>query len=133
MNTLPLGIEFLESQNAFLFMQSMGLTLLFSVLAWNLRHDRGSLMYNAIIAILIFNAPAALRQGMFWYGRTMYPEDPLWVLKDLQGWVLVIALFITGIGAMCKIRVFSVQDYGHGPWVITATASVIAAAYAYFL
>lgn len=129
MNSLA-SMEFLEAQNAFLTVQSTGLSLLFLVLLWKLRASWREPMYAAIVAIFMFNAPSAVRQALFWYGRAWHPEDPLWTIRGTQGYVIIFMLALTGIGSMCKMRVFSVEDYGHGPWVVTFAASLVAAAWA---
>lgn len=129
MNSLA-SMEFLEAQNAFLTVQSTGLSILFAVLLWKLRHRWRDPLYAAVVAIFVFNAPSAVRQALFWYGRAMHPEDPLWTIRGAQGYLIIGMLVLTGIGSLCKMRVFSVDDYGHGPWVTTLALSIIAAMWA---
>lgn len=67
------------------------------------------------VAILVADLGNWIVRTAVWVWRETGQETiPNW----LVGWIIAGA-FIGSVGIFCKLRVFSVPWFGHGPWLVT--------------
>jgi hypothetical protein len=79
------------------------------------------------IALLIADSGNLIVRGSIWIWRET--TGGIGTIPPSFVYPVIIGGVIGAVGILCKLRVFSVRRFGHGPWVACATTIVMFIAY----
>lgn len=91
----------------------------FSISDWFLNENKGT---QVAVAIMVADLGNWIVRGAVWIWREVGAPEPLpgWLI----GWIAFGAVVGT-LGMLCKLRVFSIVRFGHGPWLACTGATAI--------